>query len=282
VVARTQLVAAGLSTRTVDRLLELGRLVALHRGVYAVGHAQLRPEGHRLAGVLACGDGAVLSHRSAAAAWGLLDDGGARSHVIVPAGSATGLTLPGLVVHRARLAEVDRAERNGVPLTSVARTLVDVAGSGPRRLVARAVDSALVRQLYDQRAVDEILRRERGRRGVAVLRGVLEVRHPDAHRTRSELEAVALEKLLLAGLPPPRVNAWLPGPGLEVDLLWEEPMLVVELDGRRYHAHRARLDAERDVHLSAHGYRVRRFGWGDVTAGPFVAEVASEIRRVSS
>jgi len=282
VVARTQLAAAGLSIRTVDRLLEFGRLVALHRGVYAVGHAQLRPDGHQLAAVLACGDGALLSHRSAAAAWGLLDDGGARSHVTVPAGRATGLTLPGLVVHRARLAEVDLAERNGVPLTSVARTLVDVAGSGPRRLVARAVDAALVQQLYDQGAVDEILRRERGRRGVAVLRTVLEVRHPDAHRTRSELEAVALEKLLLGELPLPRVNAWLPGPDLEVDLIWEEPMFVVELDGRRYHAHRARRDAERDARLSAHGYRVRRFGWGDVTAGAFVAEVASEIRRVSS
>jgi very-short-patch-repair endonuclease len=282
VVSRTQLVGAGLSEQTVDRLMRLGRLVGLHRGVYAVGHSQLRPEGHRLAAVLACGTGARLSHRSATAAWGLVNDGRKRFDVTVSPGRARGLTLPGLIVHRARLATLDCDEVDGIPVTSVARTLVDLAGSSRRRLVARAVDAALVRRLYDQQAVDEVLRRERGRRGVAVLRRVLEERHPDSHRTRSELEAIALEKLSSVELPAPRVNAWLAEPGMEVDLLWDRERLVVELDSRRYHAHRARQDAERDALLEAHGYRVRRFGWGDVTAGPFVSEVFSEIGRVSN
>lgn len=277
VVARRQLVQAGVSERALDRLLARGRLVPLHRSVYAVGHRQLRPEGYRLAAVLACGDGAVLSHRSAAAAWGLLGDSRYRHDVTVPAEKASGRALPGLVVHRAQLAGGDRAERDGVPVTSVARTLVDLAGSGPRRLVARAVNAALVERLYDQYAVHEVLRRGRRLRGTAVLRGVLERRHPDAHRTRSELEAIALERLDDARLPRPRVNVWLVGLGVEVDLLWESKKLVVELDGRRYHAHRGPRDVDRDALLEASGYRVRRFGWGDVTAGPFAAEVAPEL-----
>ncbi len=282
VVGRSQLLDAGLRESTVDRLIALGRLIRLHRGVYAVGHACLRPEGHRLAAVLACGVGAALSHRSAAAGWGLLDDARSQIDVTVPVGRTCGLTLPGLVVHRARLPEADRAEVGGIAVTSIARTLVDLASTAPRRVVARAVDATLVEQLYDQHAVDEILRRERGRRGVAALRAVLDERHPDAHRTRSELEALALERIVAAGFPGPRVNAWLAYPALEVDLFWEREMLVVELDGRRYHAHRRRRDAERDAVLTAAGYRVRRFGWGDVTAGPFVTEVGVELHRVSN
>jgi len=279
VVERGQLLAAGLSARTIGHLLARRRLIPLHRSVYAVGHGQLRPEGHRLAAVLACGEGAVLSHRSAAATWGLLVDSRSHHDVIVPAPKATGRTLPGLNVHRVRLADADRAERDAIPVTSVARTLVDLAGSGPRRLVARAVDAALVYELYDQHAVDEVMRRAGRLRGTASLRGVLEQRHPDAHRTRSELEAIALERLGAAGLPSPRVNVWLVKLGVEVDLLWGSERLVVELDGRRYHAHRARRDVERDALLAARGYRVRRFGWGDVTGGAFVPEVAAELAR---
>lgn len=254
----------------------------MHRGVYAVGHERLRPEAYRLAAVLACGTGARLSHRSATAARGLLEDGRQRIDITVPVGSAFGRTLPGLIVHRARLAEADCDEVDGIPVTSVARTLVDVAGSGPKRLVARALDATLVHRIYDQRAVDEILRRKPALRGVAVLRSVLEDRHPDSHRTRSEMEAITLEKLAPSGLPRPRVNAWLSDLGVEVDLLWEGEKLAVELDGRRYHAHRTGQDAVRDALLESFRYRVRRFGWGDVTAGPVVAEIAAEIRRLSS
>jgi very-short-patch-repair endonuclease len=179
-----------------------------------------------------------------------------------------------LIVHRARLADVDCDEVDGIPVTSIPRTLVDLAGSGPRRFVARAVDQALVHRVYDQWAVDEVLRRKPALRGVAVLRSVLEERHPDSHRTRSELEAIALERLAAARLARPRVNAWLADLCVEVDLLWGRERLAVELDGERYHAHRTRQDAARDVLLESFGYRVLRFGWGDVTAGPFAAEVS--------
>jgi very-short-patch-repair endonuclease len=130
-----------------------------------------------------------------------------------------------------------------------------------------------MQRVYDQWAVDEVLRRRPALRGVAVLRQVLEERHPDSHRTRSELEAIALERLAPARLPRPRVNAWLADLCVEVDLLWEGENLAVELDGRRYHAHRTRRDAARDALLESFGYRVLRFGWGDVTAGPFVTEI---------
>jgi predicted transcriptional regulator of viral defense system len=276
-VHRRQLIDLGLSADAVNRLIVLARLVPLHRGVYAVGHACLRPEGYRLAAVLACGDGAVLSHRSSAAHHGLLQDERARADVTVPLGSASGRSLPKIIVHRARLAENDVTIVDGVPCTSVARTLVDVAGAGPRRHVARALDQALVLRLYDQRAVDEILRRPGRLRGAAVLRSILEERHPDAHLARSELEARALERLSGAGVPQPMVNAWLADLGVEVDLLWEGERLVVELDGRRYHAHRRRADAERDARLTAIGYQVRRFGWGDVTSGPFPDDIRAEL-----
>lgn len=273
IASRRQLLDAGLAPRTIGRLTKTRWLIPLHRGVYAVGHERLRPAAYRLAAVLACGVGARLSHRSATAARGLLEDGRQRIDITVPIGSACGRTLPGLIVHRARLAEADCDEVDGIPVTSIPRTLVDLAGSGPRRLVARAVDAALVQRVYDQRAVDEILRRKPALRGVAVLRSVLEERHPDSHRKRSEMEAIALEKLTPSGLPRPRVNAWLPDLSVEVDLLWDRNMLAVELDSRRYHAHRTRQDSARDALLESFGYRTLRFGWGDVTAGPFLAEI---------
>ncbi len=88
------------------------------------------------------------------------------------------------------------------------------------------------------------------------------------------MEAIALEKLAPSGLQRPRVNAWLADLCVEVDLLWEGERLAVELDSRRYHAHRTREDAGRGALLESFGYRVLRFGWGDITAGPFVAEVS--------
>lgn len=277
VVAHRQLIARGLSRHRVERMVASRRLLVVHRHVYAVGHAQLRPLGRRLAAVLACGEGAVLSGLSAAEHLGLVDDARTVFDVTVAPGCGVARSLEGLVVHRCRLAERDWAWEDGVPVTSVARTFVDVAAWKPRRRVAYAVNQALVRRIYDQWAVDEILRRPGRLRGVAIVRSVLEERHPDAHLTRSALEARALERLMAAGVPPPRVNVWLADAGAEVDLFWEDAGLAVELDGRAYHAHRKHLDRARDVRVRGLGLRVRRYGWGDVTAGPFPEMIRREL-----
>lgn len=280
VVARWQLVEAGLTRGVIARLLTSRRLVRIYDEVYAIGHRQLRPEGHRLAAVLAGGPGAVLSHRSSAEALGLLADRRTRADITLPPGHARGRRQAGLVVHRSRLAEADRTEVDGIPCTSVARTLVDIAGSGPRRHIERAVDQALVIQVYDQGAIDEI---RPPRRGVGVLRRVLEQRHPDSHLARSELERRALKRLDATGIPRPEVNVWLADPSAEVDLLWPDEGLCVELDGRRYHAHRRAQDRARDARVEATGRQVLRFGWGDVTSGPFPDDVrrALLLRRVA-
>lgn len=278
VAGRRQLIEAGLSAKAVDRLVADGLLVALHPGVYAVGHTRLRPRAFFLAAVLACGPGAVLSDRSAAAHHGLLADARARIDVTVPPDRGRGRTLPGITLHRRRLSEADLAWEDGVRVTSIARTLIDVAASASPRFADRAVSQALVLRLYDQWAVDEVLRRPGRLRGAAVLRAVLERRHPDAHMARSELESRAIERLMAAGIPPPRINVWLPDANAEVDLLWEDAGLAVELDGRAYHAHRGHLDRARDARVEVLGVRVRRFGWGDVTAGPFPEMIRGELR----
>lgn len=268
VVERAQLLSLGVLPGAIDRRAAAGRLIRLHRGVYAVGHARLRPEGFRLAALLACGPGAALSHRSAAAFEDLLRDSRRKTDVTVAPGTNTGRHLPQIIVHRAVLDDNDISEREGVLVTSPARTLLDLAATEPRRLVTRALDQSLVLGLYDHLEVDRLLRS--GRRGAGVLRRVLEERHPDAHRARSELESIAIEKVESRGLPRPEVNAWLPDVGLEVDLLWRSLRLVVELDGRRYHWHRKARDAERDRILGAAGFAVQRYGWGEVVSGAFI------------
>ncbi len=268
VVERAQLLSLGVLPGAIDRRAAVGRLIRLHRGVYAVGHARLRPEGFRLAALLACGPGAALSHRSAAAEWDLLRDARRKTDVTVAPGSNAGRRLPQIIVHRAVLEPHEIREREGVLVTSPARTLLDLAATEPRRRVARVLDQALVLGLYDHREIDPLLRS--GRRGAAVLRRILEERHPDAHRSRSELESIAIEKIAQSGLPRPEINAWLSDLGLEVDLLWRSRRLVVELDGRRYHWHRKARDAERDRILSAAGFAVQRYGWGDVVSGAFI------------
>ncbi len=272
VVGRAQLLEAGVGPGWIDRQVATGWLVVLWPGVYAVGHRRLLPRARRIGVLLACGADAALSHRSSGDGLGLIADRRAIWDVTVPRGCKRGAKLPGIRVHRSTLRPDQVTEIDGVRMTGVARTLVDLAAIEPERHVSRAVDAALREQLYDQRSIDGEIRS--GRRGAARLRHVLEARHPDAHLTRSELEARALELLAVRGLPRPEVNVWLGDLFLEVDLLWRSSGLVVELDGRRYHAHRRAADAERDRRLEAVGLEVCRYGWGDVTSGWMADELA--------
>jgi len=165
VVARRQLLAFGLGPGAIEHRIANGRLHRVHYGVYAVGYRSLTPHGRWLAAVLAAGPGAVLSHRSAAALWGLRPAAGRRIDVTVRRRGRR--DRPGIAVHVTReLRDRDRAQRVSIPVTSVARTLLDLAGVIPERQLSRAFEEADRADLLDLDAIEDICLRGRGRRGL--------------------------------------------------------------------------------------------------------------------
>jgi predicted transcriptional regulator of viral defense system len=261
VVARRQLTAAGLTESMIQRRLESGQLLRLHHGVYAVGHRRLRREGYWLGAVLAVGPRAALSHRDAAGLHDLRAANHAKVDVTTADRGRTG--GQGIAVHRARLLDArDVTNVEGIPVTTVARTLVDLAGQVPHDHLARAIREADNQHKLDVRAIEDVLRRTRGRRGPGHRRiedALAEHAALGASHTRSPLEVAFLRLIHTAGIPTPRTNA--PVEGLEVDAYWPHLDLVVELDGyANHHArHAFERDRERDAVLAAHGHRVVRF-----------------------
>jgi very-short-patch-repair endonuclease/predicted transcriptional regulator of viral defense system len=251
VVARRQLEALGLGRGAIAARLRTGRLHRIHRGVYAVGLPTLTRNGALMAAVLACGEGAVLSHRSAAELWGLLGGAGRLIHVTVP--GQAGRTRPGIAVHRNALAAGDVTTKDGIPVTRPGRTLVDLADVVPRRTLERAMDEAEYLRLDCTG-----LRPIRGRRGYGLLRAVLAEHSPGTTRTRSKLEDAMVTLCDAHGLPRPEINASLDG--YEVDCLWRAPRLIVEADGWAAHGTRSAFerDRARDAALTVAGYRVVR------------------------
>jgi predicted transcriptional regulator of viral defense system len=271
VVSLEQLRARGVARGAVEKAAAVGRLHPLHRGVYAVGHVRLGREGRYLAAVLACGTRAVLSHRSAAAWWGLLQTAQAQVDVTSPHGHHA---IAGVRRHQARsLIAQDTTTHEGIPTTSVARTLLDLAATVRPDRLERALAQAERLQLYDQAAIADVLSRSNGHRGRAALTRAT-AREPKL--TRSELEAIFLRLVRQAGLPEPESNlplAALDHPRLEPDFYWPTHRLVVETDGWETHGTRAafQTDRRRDASLVAAGWRVMRFTYDDVVhEGPTV------------
>lgn len=233
VVARRQLLAAGLSSGAVKERTASGLLVPVHRGVYALGGRPRSRHAHFMAAVLAAGDLAAISHISAAHLHGLLSGETARTHVTTPARAGQ---RPGLRVHHGEPWRTDeRVKVDGIPCTSVARTLADLAATEPARRIERAVEQAEVLQVFDRRALERTL--ESRRAGRRVLLEILDG-FGESTMTRSELEEAFLALVRDAGLPEPELNATLAlGDGRfpEVDALWREQRVAVELDGGRYH-----------------------------------------------
>jgi very-short-patch-repair endonuclease len=261
VVSVAQLRALGLSKDAVQRRVRAGRLHRLHHGVYAVGHTVLKREGRWLAAVLACGDGAVLSHRSAAAHWGLLQSEATRTDVTTPRRRAANATIRPHI-SRSLIAR-DTHTHQGIPITSVARTLLDLAATVRPDRLERALAQAEHLELYDHRAITELLARADGHRGTAALTKAT-AREPKL--TRSDWEARLLKLVRDAALPEPLVNLSLAAPDhprLEVDFCWPSHHLIVETDGWESHRTRAAFEADRrrDAALQADGYRVVRFTW---------------------
>ncbi len=262
-----------------DRMRQ-GLLLPLHRSVYAVGHRQLRREGYRLAAVLAVGPGAVLSHRDAAGLHGLRSANHQRIDVTT---TRRGRALqPGIEVHHTTvLGRLDVTVVDGIPVTTVGRTLVDLAGVVPGRQLANAINEAERQHLFDLATVEAALGRLRGRPGAghANLRAVLaELRHRGTQLTRSELEDAFLALVDAHGLPRPRTNTRIEG--VEVDAVWHDARIAVELDGWAHHRDRDTFQRDRSKGntLTEAGWTLLRFTHDDVVRRP--AETAALLHRV--
>ena len=259
VVDLDQLRGAGLALGAINSRVRAGRLHRLHRGVFAVGHTRLSREGRWMAALLAAGDGAVLSHVSAGALWELRPSSAASIHVTVPtyAGRAR---RPGIVVHRSRtIGAADVARRDGIALTSVARTLVDLAGMLARGPLERAVERSLELRLFDLVAIRAAIDARPTSRGAGALARVVAAVHDEPVLTRSQLEALMRDLCAVHGIEPPEVNARVEGH--EVDFLWRSRRLIVETDGHAHHGTRTAFERDRakDARLTMLGYRVVRF-----------------------
>ena len=218
-----------------------------------------------MAAVLACGPGAVLSHRSA-----LELHGAAKPSRRLPSVTAPAIRRkrPRIEVHTSTtLTAEDVTTVDAIPCTSVARTLLDFAEIARPRDLARTVEEVERIGLFDGRAVDDVLNRANGRRGTGRLRRAIAEWQEPAF-TRSEAERRALALIEAAALPSPSVNTWVAGH--EVDLYWPEHKLVVEIDGYAFHSTRQALerDASRDADLDDAGLRVRRVTWRQLEHEP--------------
>jgi very-short-patch-repair endonuclease len=256
VVARRQLLALGFTRGAIAHRLRTGRLHLVERGVYAVGRRELTPHGRWMAAVLACGEGAVLSHRSAAAVYGICAE--RRGAIEITVRRSGMVHRDGLKVRRRpSLPEADVGTLRNIPITSPARTVIDLATVlGPKGL-ERAVNDADKLDLIDP----ETLRREvDARPGVPGVRPLRRLLDRDTFVLfDDELERLFLPLALESGLPLPRTREMVNG--FEVDFHWPELRLVVETDGLRYHrtpSAQAR-DALRDQTHTAAGYARLRF-----------------------
>jgi hypothetical protein len=260
--------AIGIDDSGIRRRVAQGRLHRVHQGVYAVGHPTLTAEARWMAAVIACGQGAVLSHLDAAALWRIYKGTGARVHVTV----ASSRRAAGLWVHRARRLHLDDVTvKKGIPVTTVARTLVDLTDVLGSDRVLRAIREAEFLRLLDHQALNAAVKRAHGRKRLTVLKKAIQA-HTPGQIVREELEHRFLELVRAAGLPPPETNVKITARGrtYEIDCLWREQRVAVELDGRAAHARTAAFESDRrkDAALNAIGLRPLRFTWLRVTREP--------------
>ena len=273
VVARRQLRGIGLSHRAIERRVEAGRFHRLHYGVYAVGHRILPIRGRWLAAVLAFEAGALLSHRSAAALWGLMRPN--RGPIEITFRRAR--PRPGILIHEGCLRPDDRAVVDRIPVTSIARTLFDLAEVVDEERLGRAFEEADRLRLLRMPEIEAVCARCPGRRALRPIRRLVsEARAPET--TRSPLEDQVLALCREFDLPPPVTNVDVLGH--EVDAFWSRERVVVEADSVAYHSHRAAFerDRARDAAMQAEGYRVIRVTHRRLEREP--AKVTGEIRHL--
>ena len=257
-IGAAQLEACGITRNTARRWRRRGRLYRIHSDVDAFGHPSVPPEGLMVAALLHVGATAVLSHRTAAWWWGILDERPDLIHVscLHRAGSS-----PGLVIHQRRRLEATRHRR--FPITTLSQTFIDLAAGEPRPTVRQALANADYRGILKPAAIAAVS--GRGRPGTTSLRQALKEHQPRLAQTRSELERRFLALCETAGFPLPEVNGRLAG--WTVDALWRAEHVAVELDGRGNHRSPAQIERDRrkELELRAAGFVVLRYTWRQVT-----------------
>jgi very-short-patch-repair endonuclease len=278
-ITHTQLLGCGFTRDAVRSRVRSGRFVRIHRGVYRIGPVT-GARAREMAALLACGDTAAVSHRSAAVAWalGMDPDASAPADVAVPYGCARGAKV-GVRVHRMRdLRPEDLTDLDGLRITRVARTLYDLATCANPRELRRAFAIAL-RDHADARAeLLDLLSRNPRRRGARILRAMLQDEVAPAV-TRSAAEERLLRLIRAARLSRPEVNVRIDG--YEVDFVWRAQRLVLEVDGFAYHSSRTRFETDRlrDADLMARGFQVMRVTWRQLEREPeaFVVRLAQAL-----
>jgi len=279
-ISRAQLLAVGVPDRAIYRLAARGQLIRVHRGVYAVGHTSPVPLAAETAALLACGTGAVLSHHAAGRLHRLLRHEDESIHVTVP--HRHGAAPRGVQVHRtSSLSPAEIRTVQGLPVTSPARTLLDLAGELDRKDLEWAVDEALQRRLSTRDALLNQAMRATGHKGGGALAGVVE-RHQATGITRSTAERRFRALIRAAGLPEPVTNRRVEG--VEVDCYWPDQRLAVEVDSYRFHSTRPKFerDSAKGAKLVAAGIAVMRVTWYQMEDEPYavVARVAQALVRI--
>lgn len=277
VVARRQLLEMGMGRKAIDGRLQRGRLHEYSRGLYVVGARRISRRGRWMAAVLAAGDGSLLSHRSAARLWGVIPPAAEWIDVTCPPGRV--VRRSGIVSHESVVADDERTVVDGIPVTSVFRTIFDFAAVASLREVERAVHEAEVGELRDRVSLPMLLERYPGRRGARNVRAVLGSRQP-VGVTRNDFEEAFLALIDAYGLPRPRMNADLAlrGRFFEIDALWEQQRVALELDSRSVHGTKKRFesDRQRDRILVAEGWRTMRVTWRQLQEE--AGEIAADLR----
>jgi very-short-patch-repair endonuclease len=268
-ITRDQLLASGLRPGAVAHRIKTGALCRLFPGVFSLGHEPLGPWAREAAALLSMGENCVLSHASAAAAWGLATHAGDVVHVTVIGRNPR--PRPDLQIHRVlRLDPRDVRLRQRLPVTAPARTLIDLAaGVAGDATLERALAEARIARLVSDAELAAAIERAPGRPGAATVRRILELERGHAP-TRSEAERRFVALIDAAKLPAPACNVRVEE--LEVDFLWPAKKLVVEVDGHVFHSHRAAFerDRARDQALVASGHRVIRVTWRQLVDEPLV------------
>jgi uncharacterized protein DUF559/putative AbiEi antitoxin of type IV toxin-antitoxin system len=282
VVSLDQLKDEGVSRQLAAERAEANQLHRIHRGVYAVGHRSISRHTHLRAAVLACGEGAVVSHLTAGAFHGLWDKWPALIDVTVPV--EAGRKIDGVRCRRCRYPEREEVQvLHGVAVTTVGRTLVDLAGILGLKSLRKIVGRAAMRRKLDLQAVDLAIHNARRRRGLKSLELALvpyRTKDGTVPDVRSDFETLVLPELVEMGLPRPGCNAWVhvEGERFLVDFLWDRERVVAETDGRETHETPTAFqdDRRRDQFLAAAGYRVLRITWDQIHG-----EREAVLRRIS-
>jgi very-short-patch-repair endonuclease len=265
-VARWQLLAAGMSHRAISRSLDAGRLRPLFRGVYAVGHAVVSTDGWCQAALLACGEKSVLGHRTACTKWSLRRDDLFPLSVIVP--GDRGRKHDRIETRRVKLDRRDWMVFDSLRVTTPARTIVDMAGELRGKEMRLLVECAQDIRRFKPGQIRAVLERNPHRPGCRPLLHLVALLDPDADGARSYLERLFLKLVRKAKLPEPEVNQQIEG--RERDFVWRDHRLVIEVDGHAHHSSRAamRRDKARDRELTAALWRPARFTYEDVAFEP--------------